>query len=68
MSLINEETAESLKPKQTLDEVIHHEVKEIGTHMCVEIHLFLILLNIEVFYIIGVIFILQIGLRSYVFE
>lgn len=35
LSLINEETAESLKPKQTLDEVIHHEVKEIGTHILV---------------------------------
>ena len=31
--LIDNNSSSVLKPKQTLDEVIHHEVKEIGTHM-----------------------------------
>ncbi|XP_065206619.1 trafficking protein particle complex subunit 13 [Planococcus citri] len=33
--LIDNNSSSVLKPKQTLDEVIHHEVKEIGTHILV---------------------------------
>lgn len=33
LTLIREKKVDALKLKETLDEVIHHEVKEIGTHM-----------------------------------
>jgi len=32
---VNKQTPIALAPEDTLDDVIHHEVKEIGTHMLV---------------------------------
>lgn len=58
-----------LKPKQTLDEVIHHEVKETGTHMWglrtisqFYFHFFLCVLNTTTLPCS------QISLRSYIFK
>ncbi len=35
LSLFDNRGSDALKARETVDEVIHHEVKEIGTHMLV---------------------------------